>query len=237
MSKQFSDCCCSLPERRTPPSPPLRGGFRALFARRIGNTVRGVGFGLRSDLHRSGQCHVFTSFAVTWTGARLFDDRKPQFVPRSPAQHSGSSPAVSRALTAFLDLRVLLSSGIISAYTGAAAFEFWRGRSEPLVSRWPAIFMLFAHGALYLLRTPLGDLLPGSRVTIRCWVQRLAQFRSAVVHDLDRLHPVGDGEGAGGAAPQDRGDDRSVDRYFQSPRLPARRRAPRNRRTIRTRPR
>jgi len=28
------------------------------------------------------------------------------------------------------------------------------------VSRWPAIFMLFAHGALYLLRTPLGDLLP-----------------------------------------------------------------------------
>ena len=51
--------------------------------------------------------------------------------------------------------RVLLTSGIITAYTWATAYEFWRGRSEPLVSRWPAIFMLFAHGALFLLRTPL----------------------------------------------------------------------------------
>ena len=32
--------------------------------------------------------------------------------------------------------------------------------------------MLFTHGVPCLLRT-LCDLLPGSRVTIRCWVQRL----------------------------------------------------------------
>jgi diguanylate cyclase (GGDEF)-like protein len=31
-----------------------------------------------------------------------------------------------------------------------------------LVSRWPTIFMLFAHGALFLLRTPLATLLPWS---------------------------------------------------------------------------
>ncbi len=42
------------------------------------------------------------------------------------------------------------------------AYEFWRGRSEPLVSRWPAIFMLFAHGSLFLLRTPLAAMLPWS---------------------------------------------------------------------------
>jgi diguanylate cyclase (GGDEF)-like protein len=58
--------------------------------------------------------------------------------------------------------KVLLSSGIITAYTWATAYEFWRGRSEPLVSRWPAIFMLFAHGALFLLRTPLAQVLPWS---------------------------------------------------------------------------
>ncbi len=57
---------------------------------------------------------------------------------------------------------MLLSSGIITAYTWATAYEFWRGRSEPLVSRWPAIFMLFAHGALFLLRTPLSQVLPWS---------------------------------------------------------------------------
>ena len=55
---------------------------------------------------------------------------------------------------------MLLSSGIITCYTWATAYEFWRGRSEPLVSRWPAIFMLFAHGALYLLRTPFVAMLP-----------------------------------------------------------------------------
>ena len=54
------------------------------------------------------------------------------------------------------------ASGIITAYTWATAYEFWRGRSEPLVSRWPAIFMLFAHGALFLLRTPLSQMLPWS---------------------------------------------------------------------------
>ena len=60
------------------------------------------------------------------------------------------------------NVRVLVSSGIITAYTWATAYEFWRGRSEPLVSRWPAIFMLFAHGSLYLLRTPFGAMLPWS---------------------------------------------------------------------------
>ena len=56
--------------------------------------------------------------------------------------------------------RVLLSSGIITCYTWATAYEFWSGRAEPLVSRWPAIFLLFAHGALYQLRTPLAAMLP-----------------------------------------------------------------------------
>ena len=64
-----------------------------------------------------------------------------------------------------MDAKVLLSSGIITAYTWATAYEFWRGRAEPLVSRWPAIFMLFAHGALFLLRTPLSQVLPWSPTT------------------------------------------------------------------------
>jgi GGDEF domain-containing protein len=103
---------------------------------------------------------LFTSFAVTWTGARLFDHRKPQFVLLFAGAALWLVACRIPGFTESLELRVLLSSGIITGYTWAAALEFWRGRSEPLVSRWPAIFMLFAHGALYLLRTPLGDLLP-----------------------------------------------------------------------------
>ena len=105
---------------------------------------------------------LFTAFAVTWTGARVFDGREVQ-----PVYLIGGAilwllacraPFIAESMAA----RILLSSGIIAAYTWATAYEFWRGRGEPLVSRWPAIFLLFAHGALFLLSTPLSQVLPWS---------------------------------------------------------------------------
>jgi diguanylate cyclase (GGDEF)-like protein len=121
---------------------------------------------------------LFTSFAVTWTGARLFDHRRAQpallFAGAAMWLIASRIPGFADSF----DVRVLLSSGIITAYTWATAFEFWRGRSEPLVSRWPAIFMLFAHGALYLLRTPLIALLPwlpiGNQVFGSVWLTVLS---------------------------------------------------------------
>jgi diguanylate cyclase (GGDEF)-like protein len=121
---------------------------------------------------------LFTAFALTWTGARVFDGRRPQPI----LMFGGAAlwlvvcrlPGVADSF----EIRVLLSSGIITSYTWAAAYEFWRGRSEPLVSRWPAIFMLFAHGALYLLRTPLGAMLPwspsGNQVFDSVWLTVLS---------------------------------------------------------------
>jgi diguanylate cyclase (GGDEF)-like protein len=119
---------------------------------------------------------LFTAFAVTWTGARVFDHRKPQWI----LLFSGAALwlALYRipAVQASWDLRMLLSSGIITSYTWATAYEFWRGRSEPLVSRWPAIFMFFAHGALYLLRTPFGAMLApvNNQVFASVWITVLS---------------------------------------------------------------
>jgi diguanylate cyclase (GGDEF)-like protein len=105
---------------------------------------------------------LFTAFALTWTGARVFDHRRPlpilMFGGAALWLVVGRLPSVASAW----EIRALLSSGIVTAYTWATAYEFWRGRSEPLVSRWPAIFMLFAHGSLYLLRTPFGAMLSSS---------------------------------------------------------------------------
>src|SRR5215475_4433467 len=102
---------------------------------------------------------LFLAYAITWTGARVFDGRKPLplWIAAGPALWLVLShiPAV----IASADQRIVLSSGLIAAYTWLTAFEFWRGRGEPLVSRWPAIFMLFAHGSLFLLRTPLAAML------------------------------------------------------------------------------
>ncbi|HKH00859.1 MAG TPA: GGDEF domain-containing protein, partial [Bradyrhizobium sp.] len=105
---------------------------------------------------------LFTAFAVTWTGARVFDGRRPEplyivlgavlwlLLSRVPMIHDSRGAVV------------LLSSAIVASYTWLTAYEFWQSRSEPLVSRWPAIFLLFAHGSLYLLRTPLSEMLPWS---------------------------------------------------------------------------
>jgi diguanylate cyclase (GGDEF)-like protein len=105
---------------------------------------------------------LFLAYAVTWTGARVFDGRKPLplYLVAGPVLW-----LVVSHLSTFseaIDLRMLLASGIITTYTWLTAYEFWRGRSEPLVSRWPAIFLLFAHGSLFLLRTPLASMLPWS---------------------------------------------------------------------------
>jgi len=119
---------------------------------------------------------LFTAFAVTWTGARVFDHRKPNWILLFGGAALWLVLCRVPAIEGSWDLRMLFSSGIITAYTWATAYEFWRGRSEPLVSRWPAIFMFFAHGALYLLRTPFGAMLApvNNQVFASVWVTVLS---------------------------------------------------------------
>jgi diguanylate cyclase (GGDEF)-like protein len=105
---------------------------------------------------------LFISFAVTWTGARVFHGR-----PVEPVYLIAGAvlwllvcrlPVVADSV----DTRSMVAAGIITTYTWLTAYEFWRGRSVALVSRWPAMFLLFAHGTLFLLRTPLVARLPWS---------------------------------------------------------------------------
>ncbi len=170
---------------------------------------------------------LFTAFAVTWTGARVFDGRPIEPVYLVTGAVLWLLVCRLPVMADAIEMRAMIASGIITAYTWLTAYEFWRGRAEPLVSRWPAIFMLFAHGALFLLRTPLVAILPWSPSDSPHVRQRLAdrsEFRGAAVHDLYRLHPVGHGQGAYRTAPPDRGQCRSADRHCQPPVVPARRR-------------
>jgi diguanylate cyclase (GGDEF)-like protein len=105
---------------------------------------------------------LFTAFAATWTGARVFDGRPVEPVYLVTGAVLWLLLCRLPILADNINLRSLIAAGIISGYTWLTAYEFWRGRDEPLVSRWPAIFIMFAQGALFLLRTPLVALLPGS---------------------------------------------------------------------------
>jgi diguanylate cyclase (GGDEF)-like protein len=120
---------------------------------------------------------LFLAYGITWSGARVFDGRPllRRYLVAGPLVW-----LIVGGLLPFADaqeLRVLLASGIITTYTWLTAYEFWRGRGEPLVSRWPAIFMLFADGCLFLLRTPLAARLPWApmpRVSDSVWLTELS---------------------------------------------------------------
>src|SRR6478672_5290881 len=120
---------------------------------------------------------LFGSFALTWCGARVFDRRNAEPVVALVGVAIWLLACRLQAFTTTVELRVLVGSGIVTAYTWAAAYEFWRGRDEALVSRWPAIFMLFAHGALFLLRTPIGAVAhvqPGDNLAMSGWLELLS---------------------------------------------------------------
>jgi diguanylate cyclase (GGDEF)-like protein len=103
---------------------------------------------------------LLISFGLTWTGARVFDRR-----PVSPfyAVYGAfvwlclSQIAV---VAQWPDLRGFISAGIITAYMWFTAWELSRARNDVLISRWPTVFMLVAHGGLFLFRTPLSAFLP-----------------------------------------------------------------------------
>ena len=103
---------------------------------------------------------LFTSFAVTWTGARVFDGRPVEPVYLVTGAVLWLLICRLPVLADEIDVRSLISNGIIATYSWLTAYEFWRGRSEVLLSRWAAILMLFARGSLALLCTPLIARLP-----------------------------------------------------------------------------
>jgi diguanylate cyclase (GGDEF)-like protein len=132
----------------------LRAGSVVLFGM-YGSVPEAVSIDLANAI-------LLMAFAVTWCGARVFDGRAPEPIYLVGGAVLWLIVCRTPFFADSMDARVLLSSAIITGYTWATAYEFWRGRSEPLVSRWPAIFMLFAHGALFMLRTPLAQVLPWS---------------------------------------------------------------------------
>lgn len=120
---------------------------------------------------------LFISFAITWTGARVFGGRSVQPL----ALVAGAALWLLASRTTFLvdsqNVRVLLGSGIITAYTWLTAYEFWRDRNDPLISRWPTIFVFVAYGSLVLLHTPLGAILPwttNNEIFASAWLTTLS---------------------------------------------------------------
>ena len=102
---------------------------------------------------------VLLGYGLTWSGARVFDGRKvyPRLLLLAPAIWLALCrlPAFANA-----DLRVVVVSTMLAFLALRAAEELWRGRDEPLMSRWPSVIVLLAYAAVLLARVPATLLTP-----------------------------------------------------------------------------
>ncbi len=97
---------------------------------------------------------VLLGYGLTWSGARIFDGRpiRPFLLLLAPLAW-----LLACRIPVFADsvgARVIFASTMLALLTLLAAQEFWRGRDEPLMSRWPTIIVLLAHAAILLVRVP-----------------------------------------------------------------------------------
>jgi len=97
---------------------------------------------------------VLTAYGLTWAGARIFDGRRvlPHVVVLAPVVW-----LIACRIPVFqsdINLRVVLLSAMMAMLAAATAEELWRGRDEPLMSRWPTVVALLAFAAMLLARIP-----------------------------------------------------------------------------------
>ncbi len=103
---------------------------------------------------------VLLGYGLTWTGARVFDGRNvhPLWLLVAPAVWIGLCRVP--AFAADGNLRIVVISTMLAAFALLAAEELWRGRDEPLMSRWPLVLVLGALAAVMLARVPATLLSP-----------------------------------------------------------------------------
>jgi diguanylate cyclase (GGDEF)-like protein len=104
---------------------------------------------------------VLFGFGLTWAGARVFDGRKvnPWLLFIAPAIWFVLCRFPSFA--ASNDFKVIVMSTMLAVLALRAAEELWRGRDEPLMSRWPCVIVLLACAAVLLARVPAALLSAG----------------------------------------------------------------------------
>jgi diguanylate cyclase (GGDEF)-like protein len=97
---------------------------------------------------------LLLAYGLTWAGARIFDGRKvlPLVVVFAPVVwlFACHIPVFEQDI----NLRVVVVSAMMAMLVAATAEEFWRGRDEPLMSRWPTVIVLLAYAAVLLARIP-----------------------------------------------------------------------------------
>lgn len=103
---------------------------------------------------------VLTGIGLVWAGARVFDERPVRLPLVALAPMLWFAACLVPAIGSDINLRTIVVSALASLLTFATAREIWRGRAEPLLSRWPTVVTLMAYGVVMATRVPLTLLVP-----------------------------------------------------------------------------
>lgn len=103
---------------------------------------------------------VLTGMGLVWVGARQFDGRLPRAMMVAVAPALWLAACAVPAIGSDINMRTVVVSALGAALAFAAAREVWRGRAEPLLSRWPTVVTLLAYGGAMLIRIPVTLTLP-----------------------------------------------------------------------------
>jgi len=102
-----------------------------------------------------------SAYGVMWKGVRTFEGR-----PAPPTFVFGGAlvwllACMIPPFYAVVTARAALVMAIGMTYSLLAVGEFWRGRNEGLISRWPIMIVLTVHAMTLPLRVPLASSLGG----------------------------------------------------------------------------
>ncbi|HEY7457761.1 MAG TPA: diguanylate cyclase [Xanthobacteraceae bacterium] len=107
-----------------------------------------------------GVACLIAAFACGWQGARAFEGRAPTWLLPLAALAIWFAASLIPGFLENVDYRVILSSLLLAPLIAMTAVEFWRGRQEPLVSRWPIIVLFASLSLFFASRIALVGLLP-----------------------------------------------------------------------------
>lgn len=112
-----------------------------LLLRGFGGNLSGIGAGVAA---------LIVTFGLCWQGARAFHRRSPLWLPILAALGLWLAVCLVPGFLDNLYDRVVVSSALLSALIAMSGVEFWRGREERLLSRWPVI-VLFGTLSLFFI--------------------------------------------------------------------------------------
>jgi diguanylate cyclase (GGDEF)-like protein len=107
-----------------------------------------------------GVAYLIAAFGCCWQGARAFHKRPPLWLPIWAAPSLWLVVCLVPGFLENVSYRVIGSSLLLAPIIAMSAVEFWRGRAEPLQSRWPVIVLFSTLALFFASRIAVVNLLP-----------------------------------------------------------------------------